>query len=389
MDGGKGQGKGAAETGGGAEAVSFEGFTNRPIPPEAAAKLQAMDLQDKYLTTIEKIDEWEMATGGAWYVSFSGGKDSTVLTYIAAKYLASYRTPPHPLHLLFCDTGLEYPEIRQFAMSFPEFLQKRFPTVTVDFQRRRPKRHFFDVIHDYGYPIIGKEIAQQICESRKCPGGAMDKILRGTHETKPASSFYTPGVESKWLFLQSAPFLISHLCCKYTKKEPADRYASETKRFSVNAQMAEESALRATAWMKTGCNAFDGKRPQSKPMSFWRNQDVLNYILQEQIPICSVYGEIMAFDGENYYPKTLCDAPLKCTGCQRTGCVFCAFGAHLEKGDDRRFIRLRETHPNHWRFAIEGGEWDAADGMWKPSKTPGHVGLGMGRVLDYIGVEYK
>lgn len=364
------------------------GYTNQPLTAEAARKLQSLDLEDKFLTTIEKIGEWETATNGQWYVSFSGGKDSTVLAYIAARYLASYRTPPHPLHLLFCDTGLEYPEIRRFAMSFFNFLQKRFPTLTVDFQRERPKRHFFDVIKQYGYPIVSKEISQRIYESRNKPNGAQDKILHGTSETKKDSPFYKAGEESPWLFLQKAPFLVSHLCCKHTKKEPSYTFERRTSLAPMVATMAEESALRATTWMKTGCNAFDGKRPQSKPMSFWLNQDVLHYIEQEGIPICSVYGDIMAFDGENYYPSTLCDAPLKCTGCQRTGCIFCGFGAHLEKGDDRRFIRLKETHPKHWKFAIEGGEWDT-DGLWKPSKTPGHVGLGIGRVLDYIGVEYK
>lgn len=366
----------------------MDGYVNQPLTPEAARKLQALDLEDKFLTTIEKIGQWEIATHGNWYVSFSGGKDSTVLAYIAAKYLASYRTPPHPLHLLFCDTGLEYPEIRKFAVSFPGFLQKRFPNVTVDFQRRRPKKHFMEVISQYGYPLIGKETAQRIYESRKHPNGAQDKILRGMYETNRDSMFYQSGVESPWLFLQKAPFLVSHLCCKHTKKQPAYEFDRESKFFPMVATMAYESRLRYISWTRSGCNAFDGKRPQSKPMSFWLNQDVLHYIQEQDIPICSVYGDIMAYDGSNYYPSALCDAPLKCTGCQRTGCIFCGFGAHLEKGDDRRFIRLKETHPKHWKFAIEGGEFDT-DGIWKPSKNPGHVGLGMGRVLDYIGVEYK
>ena len=86
----------------------INGYSNQPLTAEAAKKLQALDLEDKFITTVEKIDQWELATNGAWYVSFSGGKDSTVLAYIAARYLASYRTPPHQLHLLFCDTGLEY-----------------------------------------------------------------------------------------------------------------------------------------------------------------------------------------------------------------------------------------------------------------------------------------
>lgn len=38
---------------------------------------------------------------------------------------------------------------------------------------------------------------------------------------------------------------------------------------------------------------------------------------------------------------------------------------------------------------VNGGEWDPVDGMWKPSKMPGHIGMGMGRVLDFIGVKYE
>lgn len=84
-------------------------------------------------------------------------------------------------------------------------------------------------------------------------------------------------------------------------------------------------------WKRTGCNAFDGKRPMSKPMSFWTDQDVLAFLKDENIPYCSVYGDIVASDGENDYPLTLIEKPLHCTGCQRTGCMFCAFGAHLER----------------------------------------------------------
>ena len=119
-----------------------------------------------------------------------------------------------------------------------------------------------------------------------------------------------------------------------------------------------------------------------KPMSFWTEQDVLRFIVDRKLPIASVYGDIVASDGENDYPSTLIDKPLHCTGCQRTGCMFCAFGAHLEKGENR-FERMKHTHPKHYDFCIGGGEWDT-DGLWKPNKK----GLGYGRVLDYIGVVY-
>lgn len=146
--------------------------------------------------------------------------------------------------------------------------------------------------------------------------------------------------------------------------------------------MASESQQREKEWKRTGCNAFDGKRPMSKPMSFWTEQDVLRFIADRELPIASVYGDIVASDGENDYAETLIDCKLHCTGCQRTGCMFCAFGAHLEKGENR-FERMKHTHPKHYDFCIGGGEWDA-DGLWKPNEK----GLGYGRVLDYIGVRY-
>lgn len=365
-------------------------WLNRPPSKEAAKELLNMSLEDKVYQTCVNINDWDMFTDGKWYISFSGGKDSTVLAYIAAKLLNGSPIP-RTLHLLFCDTGLEYPEIRKFVGWYADWLQKEFPRVTIDLQRRRPRKHFFDVIREQGYPIIGKEVAQTLTEARRANDGTLCcrqmAKLNGELRTEEGklSAFNFP----QYKYLLYSPFLISHKCCSFTKKEPAKTYEKTKKLFPVVATMATEGALRHSRWLISGCNAYEGIRPISKPMSFWSNQNVLQYKVQENIPFCSVYGDVMAFDGENYYDSTLSECPLKCTGCQRTGCVFCGFGAHLEKPGEQRFVRLKETHPKHWNYAINGGEWDPVDGMWKPSKTPGHIGLGMGRVLDYIGVPYE
>ncbi len=59
-------------------------------------------------------------------------------------------------------------------------------------------------------------------------------------------------------------------------------------------------------------------------------------------------------------------------------CVFCGFGAHLEKGESR-FQRLKRTHPKLYNYCINGGEIDPVDGLWKPNNQ----GLGMGYVFDW------
>lgn len=359
----------------------MEGYSNQPIPKETAKQLLALDLEDKEILTYEKLDQWYSAWDGKCYVSFSGGKDSTVLAYLAAKELSRYRTPIYPLTLVFVNTGLEYPEIQRFVNDYAVWLQKEFPRIEVQLVRLRPKMNIRQVVAKYGYSIVSKGVANCVWEARKNPGGTRTKRIHG--ELLTPSGEKSPFCCDNWEYLLYAPFWVSGECCRIMKKSTAHSYESKSKLKSMTAMMAKESRQRMINWQKTGCNAFDGKSPMSKPMSFWTDQDVLAFLKDENIPYCSVYGDIVASDGENDYEATLIDCKLHCTGCQRTGCMFCAFGAHLEKGENR-FERMKHTHPKHYEFCIGGGAYDPADGMWKPNEK----GLGYGRVLDYIGVRY-
>lgn len=155
------------------------GRINRPLTNEAAKKLMALDVQDKEILTYEKLDEWYTAWGGQCYVSFSGGKDSTVLAYLAARYLASYRTPIWPLNLVFVNTGLEYPEIQKFVNEYADWLRREFHRVTVNLHRLRPKMNIRQVVTKYGYSIIGKDVAHRIETARRSPESRSMKLLRG------------------------------------------------------------------------------------------------------------------------------------------------------------------------------------------------------------------
>ena len=354
---------------------------NTPLTNEAAKKLLSLDLDDKVITSVEKLDEWYTAWGGQCYVSFSGGKDSTVLAYLAAWYLSSFRTPPWELNLVFLNTGLEYPEIQKFVNEYADWLRREFPRVVVNLHRLRPKMNIRQVVRKYGYSIVSKEVADSVYEARKNPNCVRAKKLRGELLDKDGNpSLYNC---DNWEFLLDAPFQISDRCCHVMKKASAHRYEVATKEKPIVATMADEGRQRFNKWLATGCNAFESKHPMGKPMSFWTEQDVLRFIVDRHIPIASVYGEIVASDGENDYGATLIDCKLHCTGCKRTGCMFCAFGAHLEKGENR-FERMKHTHPKHYEFCIGGGSYDPVDGLWKPTEK----GLGYARVLDYIGVRY-
>lgn len=171
--------------------------------------------------------------------------------------------------------------------------------------------------------------------------------------------------QEKYKFLLDADFEISNRCCNVMKKDPVHRYHKETGRNPMTAQMASESRLRTQKWLQNGCNGFDLKNPISNPMAFWTEQDVLLYIYKNKLQIASVYGEVVKeqeIDGQIdledlglfEFERPL----LKTTGCDRTGCMFCGFGCHLEKGEGR-FQRMKRTHPKQYDYIMrpwpEGG----------------------------------
>lgn len=334
--------------------------------------LQALPLELKVAKTKLRIREWvnEFGVEGV-YVAFSGGKDSTVLLHIVRELY------PH-VEAVFVNTGLEYPEIQRFV--------KSFDNVTI----LRPKMRFDEVIKNFGYPIISKDVAQAVFDSRT------QATLNGVdvRETKLYNRGFNPESEYakkypsfcrvKYDHLFDMPFKVSHRCCDVMKKKPTKEYEKLTGKTPMLATMASESRLRQTKWLKFGCNAFEQNRPTSQPMSFWTEQDILQYIKQNNLPIASVYGDIVYT--ENAEQQRMFDDAterLKTTGCDRTGCIFCGFGCHLDNKTPTRFQWLKETHPRQYEYCIGGGEFNE-DGIWQPNKQ----GLGMGYVFDQLNKIY-
>lgn len=357
---------------------------------------QALPLDIKVRMTQQRIREWinEFGTDGV-YVSFSGGKDSTILLHLVRELY-----PDVPA--VFVDTGLEYPEIREFVRTFDNV------------EWLKPKMNFKQVIQKYGYPFISKEVSGAISETvsfvrkvekerditvesnktlefiqksydngedfgylRKMPVRVLQMIGKMPH--KNPDEFSKMYNKSKWNFLLDAPFKVSNRCCGIMKKSPLHEYEKRTGRKArITGTMAEESLMRQAQWLSRGCNSFEGDHPSSNPLSFWTEQDALQYIKETNLPICSVYGNVVPD-----YEKTeemegqmdIADLGLindnrkfKTTGCDRTGCMFCGYGCHLE-GSPSRFERMKETHPKQYEYIM------------KPVEKGG---LGYKQVIDWM-----
>ena len=298
--------------------------------------LQNYPLEMKIERTKRRIREWVDYYGeDGVYVSFSGGKDSTVLLDIV-------RSRYPNIEAVFINTGLEYPEIYKFV--------KTFDNVTI----LKPEMNFKQVINTYGYPVISKENSQYIYEIRHSTENMKQRRLYGDSKGR----FKLP---SKYHYLIDAPFEISNKCCEIMKKRPVKKFEKETGKVPILGTMADESNLRQQSYLQHGCNAFESKRPISTPLGFWRQQDILEYIYKNDLKIASVYGKVV--EDKNL----LGECKYSTTGCERTGCIYCLYGIQCDTTPNR-IQRLKKTHPKQYDYCINK--------------------LKLCEVLDYIGVKY-
>lgn len=313
------------------------------------AFLQSLPLDIKIAKTQARIHEWVFHYGlPKVYVSFSGGKDSTVLLDIARGIYPEIKAA-------FCDTGLEWPEVRAFARS-----QKDIDIV-------RPKKNFREVLTSYGYPVVSKEQSKFIYEARHTNSEKTRNIrLNGDKN----GGFK---ISERYKRLLNADFEISDKCCYHLKKAPLAAYGKSTGRVPIIGTLADESRRRRIDYLRNGCNIYEGNRPKCAPLSFWTESDILEYIKTKELEIAPVYGTIRECNGYYYIDQD---------GEKRTGCVFCAYGVQLEPCPNK-FQRMRESHPKLYSYCLEGGGYDE-NGVWKPNEK----GLGFKHVLETVGVPY-
>lgn len=326
-------------------------------------QMQSLPLSAKIRMTEYRIRQWHEAFDGNVYVSFSGGKDSTVLLDIARRLYTD-------IEAVFVNTGLEYPSVRKFALSKENVTELR------------PTMNFRDVVIKYGYPIISKEVSRDVFSARRNPNGkTADKFKKNGNFAK---RYHGNFVLDRYSFLLNAPFMISNKCCNITKKKSAKDFDKKTGKKPILATMACESELRKKNWIENGCNAFHCDNPISNPLSFWTENDVLTYIHENNLEIAEAYGDVVVeqkeqIDGQMNLMDFLgdyTDCKFCTTGCKRTGCIFCLFGITQ---DLFRIYNLQKQEPKLADYVLRGGEF-GENGMWQPSKE----GMGYWFVLDWL-----
>lgn len=238
------------------------------------------------------------------YISFSGGKDSTVLSHLILSM-------GYKIEHVYSNTRLEYPECVNFAN---KWCKKHNVKLTMVFPDVMP----IDIWKKYGYPMFSKEVSE---------------ILERTRNHKSVNPKKLKRVEK---FIQYKDLKLSSRCCYFLKKKPMIEWQKKSgKTVAIMGVRAEESQMRRAVWVRKGCIYQTKKQKQTvvHPIVFFTDKDIWEYAKRFKIKFADIYYK----------------------GFDRNGCYCCGFGCHLT--NDNNFVKLKKINPtlwknvmNHWGF---------------------------------------
>lgn len=326
-------------------------------------------------------------------LAFSGGKDSTVLWDLIRRYFPEQAAH---LHIIYGNTGVEYPESLQFARKIgKEWGGERFheakplplehdglkyeaqcevlrrlvdqgrldeilkpdgklkrttildelcsPDMWEDFQRRNliwkkgtPKSYFW-CVDQYGWPLLGKAFSKL-----KAHRINIDCFLKYSQ-----SKSKKPELAAYYDILRSVK--ISQACCDILKKEPSEYLQVELDVDVIfKGLMAAESRTRQTNFCTRGY-LFESHRDHlpagdsfwhCNPISIWTDDDIWAYIRRFDVPYSPLY-DMGWTDGQGTFHSI-----------PRNGCMACGTDLLFP---NNHLATLRQTHPLAWKVFMKRG----------------------------------
>lgn len=225
-----------------------------------------------------------------FYISFSGGKDSTVV-----HYLVDMAKPENKIPRVFINTGIEYNEIVKFVKSMAEQDDR---VVML-----KPSQPIKPTLEKYGYPFKSKEYSEKLSQFQR--SGVSPYIKRFLEKKE----FGCPDM-LRYQFTNEFNIPISRECCRKMKKEPGKKWAKQNgKSITITGMRAEEGGTRANI---KGCIITDknGKLKKFHPLVKVSEEWEEWFIQKENIKLCPLY----------YSPYNF----------KRTGCKGCPFRLELQ-----------------------------------------------------------
>lgn len=207
------------------------------------------------------------------YLSFSGGKDSTILHYLLDMALPNNRIPR-----VFINTGIEYNDIVAFVKELAE-KDDRFVIL-------KPSVPIKPMLEKYGYPFKSKEHSLYLSQYQK--NGVSKTVERYLKPNKEREDYGCPKL-LRYQFTKEFDLKISNLCCQKLKKEPIHQWQKENnKTITLTGMRNEEGGNR----QRLGCIITDSRtkkvvkfHPLIKVDEQWENE----FITNNDIKLCKLY----------------------------------------------------------------------------------------------------
>lgn len=199
------------------------------------------ELRDR-LQKICSIDEMYNLRDNA-FISFSGGKDSTVLSSIIDMAL-----PGNEIPRVFFNTGIEYKAV----LSFVREMSGNDPRIVIHNSGVNLRK----MLEEKGYPFKSKEFAQKLATYQN--SGMFKTVTDYLGLTGNKAKTFCCPEKLKPCFTPGFTLKVSDKCCKELKKKVSEKWAKDNgKPVVITGMTRGEGGVRKS---KTACTVFDEGR---------------------------------------------------------------------------------------------------------------------------------
>ena len=261
-------------------------------------------------------------TAGSCYLSFSGGKDSTIVLALIKELQEEGRIRENAIPAVYADTGIEL----QATKDFVEWVKENYYGNVKILQ---PEKSFSQIIKEFGKPFRSKMRSKLIKTFKNDPNS------RAGYHLLNRDGFKTSLANRDFHVLHPEfDIKISNSCCKYMKKKPFERFSKDYDMLgycsgirAAEGGVREMNYKRDIAQGKPPCTTISGDFIIKSPIIDWSDEMCEEFIRNHNVPLSRAYTEY---------------------GCDRTGCFLCPFGIAIDK--ELKMIFIYE--PNQYKSAM-------------------------------------
>lgn len=288
-----------------------------------------MSLDDKVLIACHRIEDLWHQSEGKCYISFSGGKDSTVVLALIKLCVDALTLPAEGIRAVFDNTGIEM----GITVEFVKWCKENwYPNIEII----RPEKSFDWCLKTYGKPMKSKLRSEFI--GRYQDGNRSESLMMNLIDGVTKKGARTRGtvLADKDMHMLHPDFEIhaTPKCCTVLKKKPFLKYAKENnvKGMIYGIRQAEGGARNLNAFERQKknlqpCTSIKNGIIQKAPIIDWADEDIEEFIQKYNVPLSKAYTEF---------------------GFHRTGCMGCPFGLTIV----HNLRYLHDHEPNRYRASM-------------------------------------